>query len=413
LCKKQESGIFGKKISKRRKTVTLTNDNTQSDQIGQAEFQVLLQEKLRQAVRVTMITILEEEVEAFIGAGLYQRTPGRRDQRNGHYLRDLVTGVGKIQDLSVPRTRKGFQTRVFERYKRRQAELDEAICDMFVQGMSQVRVGEVFETLTGTQPSPSTVSKVFHSLEGEFKSWKERPLEERYVYAFADGTYFSVIYDGQGHKMPVLAVVGINEAGKREVLGFSVGERENQDAWEALFDDLKRRGVKKVDLGITDGNQATINALELKFPDSQRQRCVKHKMENVLGYIPQSQQDAVKPELRAILYQESREKADQEVVAFCEKFAPLYPSAVECLKRDLEACLTFYTFPQTHWKTIRTTNVLERMFGEVKKRSHKMAAAFRNENSCLLMFYAVIRSLRFQNLRMPAKEPDSAILHKT
>jgi putative transposase len=393
--------------------MTPTNDNTQSDQLSQADFQTLLREKMRQAVRLTLITILEEEVEAFVGAGRYQRTSGRRDRRNGHYPRDLTTGVGEIEDLPVPRTRKGFQTQVFKRYKRRQAALDEAICDMFVQGMSMERVGDVFEGLTGSTASPSTVSRVFHTLEGEFAAWKTRPLAERYVYAFADGTYFSVIYDGEGHKMPILAVVGINEAGERDVLGFTIGARENQDAWEDLCDDLKRRGVKKVDLWITDGNPAMLNALQLKFPDSQRQRCVKHKMENVLGYIPTSQQEAVKPELRAIFYQESREKAEQEVVAFCEKFAPLYPSAVECLKRDLQACLTFYAFPKAHWKTIRTTNVLERTFGEVKKRSHKMAAAFRNENSCLLMFYAVIRSLRFQNLRMPAKEPGSALLHKT
>lgn len=393
--------------------MTLASHDTHSDQLGQADFQTLLREKMRQAVRLTLITILEEEVEAFVGAGRYQRTRERRDQRNGRYSRGLVTGVGEIEALPVPRTRKGFQSQVFQRYKRRQTELDEAICNMFVQGMSMERVGDVFEGLTGRTASPSTVSRVFHTLEGEFAVWKGRSLAEHYVYAFADGTYFSVIYNGEGHKMPILAVVGINVAGQREVLGFTVGERENQDAWEDLCDDLKRRGVQQVDLWITDGNQAMINALELKFSAAQRQRCVKHKMENVLSYVPQSQREIVRPELRAIFYQESREKADQEVLAFCEKFALLYPSAVACVKRDLEACLSFYAFPKTHWKTIRTTNVLERMFGEVKKRSHKMAAAFRNENSCLLLFYAVIRSLRFQNLRMPAKEPDSTILHKT
>ena len=393
--------------------MALTKDDTRQSQFGQATFQELLQEKLREAVRITLITILEEEVTAFVGAKSYQRRPERCDQRNGYYTRGLVTGVGKIEALPVPRTRKGFRTKLFKRYKRRQAELDEAICDMFVQGISQARVGTVFETLTGTRPSPSTVSKVFHTLEGEYQAWKERALEEHYVYAFADGTYFSVIYDGAGHKMPILAVVGINQAGERAVLGFTTGDRENQGAWEDLADDLKRRGVKKVDMWITDGAQAMINALESKFRNSKRQRCIKHKMDNVMGYIPKSQHDSVRPELRAIFYQESREKADQEVAAFCEKYAPIYPTAIECLKRDLEACLAFYAFPKQHWKTIRTTNVIERLFGEVKKRSRKMSAAFRNEDSCLLMFYAVIRSLRFQNIRMDTKKPDSAILHKT
>ena len=195
--------------------------------------------------------------------------------------------------------------------------------------------------------------------------------------------------------------MGINPAGQREVLAFIIGDRENQKAWEDLFQDLKDRGVREVGLWITDGHQAMINALELKFPDSQRQRCIKHKMDNVLGYVPKKQWDRVRPELRAIFYQESREAADREVAAFCEKFESTYSSAVACLKRDLEACLAFYAFPKKHWKTIRTTNVIERLFNEVKRRSHKMAAAFRNENSCLLMFYAVIRSLKFRRISMP------------
>jgi putative transposase len=383
--------------------MTPTNDDTQYPELSQADLQALLHEKVRQAVRFTLITVLDAEVEAFVQAARYQRTAQRRDSRNGFYTRSLGTSVGVIEELPVPRTRKGFRTCLFERYQRRQAKLDEAICDMFVQGVSTLQVGNVLETLTDSKPSPSTVSRVFHTLEGEFESWKKRRLAAHYLYAFADGTYFSVIYDGEGHKMPILAIVGINTAGEREVLAFTIGERENQAAWEDALEDLKQRGVEKVDLWITDGNQAMLNALKRKFPDAARQRCVKHKMENVLSYVPDKQRDQVEPELKAIFYQESREKADQEVAAFCEKYTIIYPTAIECLNRDLEACLTFYAFPKAHWKTIRTTNVIERLFGEVKKRSHKMAAAFRNESSCLLMFYAVIRSLRFKKIPIPAQ----------
>ena len=187
------------------------------------------------------------------------------------------------------------------------------------------------------------------------------------------------------------------------MLGFYVGDRENQIAWEELLEELKSRGLKEVGLWVTDGNQAMLNALQAKFPTTPRQRCVKHKMENVLSYIPKKQHDSVEPELKAIFYQENTEKADQTVAAFCQKFESIYPTAVECLKRDLEASLAFYSFPQEHWKAIRTTNVIERLFREVKKRSHKMAAAFRNEDSCLLMFYAVMRSLKFQRISMPSK----------
>jgi putative transposase len=376
---------------------------TQQQDRSQAEFHDLLRQKLQEAVRFTLIEILEAEVEAYVGAGRYERDVGRRDYRNGHYPRNLVTGVGEIEALPVPRTRQGFRTQLFERYQRRQAELDEAICDMFVSGGSTSQVGQVVEKLTGTKPSPSTVSRVFHGLTDEFEQWRQRPLEAEYLYLFADGTYFSVIYDQEGHKMPILAVIGITVEGKREVLAFRVGDRENQLAWADLMDDLKQRGVEQVGVWITDGNKAMINAITRKFPDSARQRCVKHKMENVLGYIPKKQQAQVKPELKAIFYQPNREAAEQEVAAFIARYEPIYPTAVACLQRDLDACLTFYDFPKTHWKTIRTTNVIERLFLEVKRRSRKMGTAFRNENSCLLMFYAVIRGLNFKRIAVQTK----------
>src|SRR5205823_3738900 len=130
--------------------------------------------------------------------------------------------------------------------------------------------------------------------------------------------------------------------------------------------------------------------------------------------VPKTQQEQIEPELKALFYQKDRQAADQTGAAFGEKYQQSYPTASECLQRDLEACLTFYDFPKEHWKTIRTSNVIERLFGEVKRRSHKMAAAFRTEESCLLLFYAVIRSLKFKKLTMPAassKQPDSAHVH--
>jgi transposase-like protein len=383
--------------------MTPENDDKQPTPLSQAEFQELLHEKMRQAVRVTLISILEEEVKSFVNAPRYQRTVARRDRRNGYYTRDLGTSIGVIEDLPVPRTRQGFRTQVFARYQRRQAELDQAIGDMFILGVSTQRVGEVVETLSGSKPSASTVSRVFHTLEEEFQAWRQRPLATEYRYAFADGTYFTVIYDGEGCKTPILAVVGIQVTGERELLAFTVGDRENQHAWEDLLAHLKERGVQRVGLWISDGQQAMINALELQFPDAARQRCIKHKLDNVLGYIPQQQQEVIAPELKALFYQDHREQAEQAYAAFCAKYAPIYPTAVACLQRDHEACFRFYAFPREHWRTIRTNNVIERLFNEVKRRSHKMAAAFRNEQSCLLLFYAVVRTLRFHRLPPPSK----------
>lgn len=369
---------------------------------GQAGVRELLQEKMMLAIEYTLIQMLDEEVEAYIQAAPYERTKNRRDHRNGTYPRGLGTSMGDIEAIPVPRTRKGFRSQLFDRYRRRQAELDESICQMFVGGVSTEKVGQIVETLSGSHPSPSTVSRVFHTLEEEFATWKKRPLQAHYLYLIVDGTYFSVIYDGEGKKMPILAVIGIDLEGKRDVLGFSTGDRENQQAWEALLTDLKDRGLEKVDLWISDGGKAMINAIESKFLNPKRQRCVRHKMENVLGYIPNEHHDQVYPELRAIFYQENLEKAQQTAAAFLVKHENTYPTACECLKRDLNECLTFYLFPQKHWRYIRTSNAIERLFQEVKKRSHKMAAAFRNEDSCTLLFYAVVRSLNLRNISVPA-----------
>ena len=388
-------------------------NHKQIDEEGQAQLQEMVKERLQMAIKLTLIEVLEEEIEAYIRAAPYQRTAERQDYRNGTYERDLDTSMGSIKDLPVPRTRNGYRTELFERYQRRQAELDEAICNMFIQGISQVQVGNVVEALSGIHPSASTVSRVFHSLEADFDSWKKRDLKSHYWYVFADGTYFKVIYAGEGCKMPILAVIGIDETGKRDVLGFTVGDCENQRAWEDLLDDLEDRGVKNIDLWITDGHKAMLNAIQNKFPDSKRQRCMKHKMDNILAYIPKKQQDQVRLELKAIFYQDNRQEADQVADGFIEKYATIYPSAIACLKRDWDACLTFYSFPREHWRFIRTNNVIERLFVEVKKRSKKMAAAFRNENSCLLMFYAVIRGLKLRKISVPALDADPQNLHNS
>ena len=162
------------------------------------EFQQLVRDTMRDFVRLALTTILEEEVTALIGAARYEQNPVRRDHRNGSYPRDLVTSVGHIEDLRVPRTRRGFRTQVFDRYQRRRREVDEGIGEMFVSGLSTTGVGRVMENLTGAHPSSNAVSRVFHKLADEYEAWKKRKLAGHYVYCFADGTYFSVIYDHEG-----------------------------------------------------------------------------------------------------------------------------------------------------------------------------------------------------------------------
>ncbi|HEX9133994.1 MAG TPA: transposase [Ktedonobacteraceae bacterium] len=198
--------------------MTRQKNDTQDENESQVSFEMMVREKLQQAVRTALMSVLEAEVDAIIGAVRYEHSDQRRDYRNGHYTRGLDTSLGHISDLPVPRTRAGYQTQLFERYHRRRPDLDQSIGEMFIGGVSMARVGKVVESLTGSKPSASTVSRVFHTLESEYEQWKTRKLVVRYVYAFADGTYFTVIYNGEGCKMPILAVVGITETGERDVL---------------------------------------------------------------------------------------------------------------------------------------------------------------------------------------------------
>ncbi len=303
-------------------------------QAAQATFHAFVQQHVRLAIRATFMDILDEEVTQFIGADRYERTAARRDQRAGHRSRTLGTTVGMIEDLPVPRTRGGFHTQLFDRYQRRMAEVDTLMRDMFVGGVSQQAVGTVVEQLTGQAPSPSTVSRVFHTLDAEFAAWQQRVLPTRYRYVFADGTYFSVIYEGTGHKMPIVALIGITPDGQREVIAFTTGERENQGAWENVLADIKARGVQTVDLWITDGHQAMLNAIAQKFPTAQRQRCVVHKMKNIESHIPEKHRTVIHEELRGIFYQPSRTQADQCAAAFMAKYRPHYPAAIACMERD-------------------------------------------------------------------------------
>jgi putative transposase len=345
--------------------MTPEEKNNAIPELGQADFRQLIGEKMKTAVHAMFLAVLDAELTEWCGASRYERSSTRKDQRIGSRTRDLVTTVGKIEDLEIPRTRHGFQTQLFEKYHRRQAAVDEAIGEMFVRGISQARVGEVLETLNGEKPSASTVSRVHHNLQAEYDKWRQRSLPEHYAYAFADGSYFNVIYGSESQKMPILTVIGITPAGVREVIAFTTGEHENEAAWRDLMDDIKSRGVNKVDLWISDGGQAMINALTAKFPASKRQRCMRHKMENVLSHVPEKLQDEVEKDFKAIFYQENREQADQLAAVFRNRYENVYPEAVACMDRDWAACLTFYAFPKEHWVKIRTSNVIEMVLSQM------------------------------------------------
>lgn len=369
--------------------------------LEQEDFVHQVMERVRAVARVVFEQAMEEELTAFLQALPYKRNPERKGRRNGYYSRDLVTSFGALHDLKVLRSRDGgFQTQLYSRYRRRQERVDQAISEMFIRGVSTRKVGDVVELLTEESPSAATVSRVFQSLREECEEWRKRPLESQYLYIYLDGVYFSVGYDDSFVKEPVLAALGVKLSGEKELLGYGPGDKESHEAWKGFLSDLRNRGLEKADLFITDGSKAVIGAVEELFPAAKRQRCVVHKLRNVDSKVPRPLQEEVRQEAKRIFYQENKEQARQEAEAFCLKWENVIPEGVECLKRDLEDCLTFYEFPKEHWRYIRSNNSLERLFEEVKRRTNSMGA-FRNERSCILVFYAVTRAIRWQRISVP------------
>lgn len=383
-------------------------DHTQALAVEQTDFVQLLMSRLRAAARAAFETVMEEELTLYLSALPYQRSEQRRSQRNGHYSRRLGTGFGVVE-LDVPRSRDGqHKTQVFERYQRRQGQIDQAISAMFVHGVSTRDVSTIVESCLDQPMSASTVSRVFHELEADYQAWREAPLEAQYRYLYLDGGYVKVRYGDRCERIALLFAVGVRLSGEKELLAFTVGDAESHDAWAAFLHDLKRRGLTQVDLILTDGNAALLAQIRTCFPQAHYQRCVIHKIANILARIPKRWQDEVEADLHQIFYQADRSQAEAQLVAFVHKWQKLFPEAVACLQRDGADCLTFYAFPKKHWRALRSTNVIERVVGELKRRVHKMAAAFTNEQSCLLLVFAVLRTLHLKSMSVPEQETSAS-----
>src|SRR5215210_8304610 len=211
----------------------------------QAEFQQHLKAQARMGLRVLLEGIMQEELQALLGASWGEHTPERKGYRNGYYSRDLGTTQGVIEDLKVPRDRDGqFQTQVFENYARYEPQVEEGLRQMFVAGVSTTKVGEVAEQLIGVAPSSSAVSRLNSDLQVQFKEWREHKLAEHWRIFYCDGIYFDVRHGEQADRMVVLAVLAVGPSGAKEVLGFQLSAEESKEGWKAVLADLRKRGVE-------------------------------------------------------------------------------------------------------------------------------------------------------------------------
>ena len=345
---------------------------------------------LKEIVERVLQELLESEMTEHIGAAPYERSASRAGHRNGYKPRTLRTRVGTL-NLSVPQDRQGtFSTRLFARYQRNEKALCLALMEMYVEGVSTRKVKEVTEALCGTSFSKSLVSSLAGSLDSELAAWRERRLEAKaYPYLFVDARYEKV---RAGHRIVsqgVLIVSAVRDDGMREIVGVGVADTESEATYHELFRSLKRRGLSGVRLVVSDDHEGLKSATARHFQGASHQRCQVHYARNLLGMVGHARRKELGADLRAIFAAPERKGALSIAASVADKWRGKGNEKVGChLEEHIEECLSCLVFPESHRRRIRTTNGLERLNQEIKRRT-RVVRIFPNERSCLLLVTAL------------------------
>ncbi len=357
-------------------------------------------------VKELMESTLKEELALYSGRLPYQRTGPDIVYRNGYYARDLVTQFGLVRDIRVPTLRNAsFKTKVFRRYKRYQDIVEDLIEGIFLAGVSTRRVGEATSKLLDTKVSHGTVSNITKRLDAKVKEYRTKPILDEYQYLFLDGISLKIRYNNAYHNRKVLVAYGITLFGERQFIGFIQAQGESSDAWESFLNDLYRRGLigKNLKLVIIDGSKGLRSALRLVYPLVPVQRCWAHKGRNVANYLPKRHQKDCTGEIVAIYDAKNKQAAIYAFKAWKKKWHRISERAVVCIENDLEELLSVYAFPEAQRKKIRTTNIIERSFREVRRRT-RVFTCFSNKESCDRIIYAIFTHLNSNWKDRPIKQ---------
>src|SRR5271166_1449598 len=332
--------------------------------------------------------VLEGEMEETLGAGKSERTGNRQGYRSGYYGRTLVTRVGKLE-LRVPQDRQGrFRTEVFERYQRSEKALVSALTEMYVQGVSTRKVKAITEELCGQEFSASSISAINQRLDEEMKRFARRKLESEYPYLILDARYERVREEGVIRSRAVLVAIGVDWEGRRQVLAVELANRESATSWKEFLLKLKSRGLRGVTLAITDDHAGLKRSLAEVLPEAFWQRCYVHFLRNALDYLPRKVNDDCLTELRWFYDRRNVEEARRDLVAWLGKWQAKYPKLCEWVEGNIEETFTFYRLPKEHHKHLKSTNMLERLNQELKRRTH-VIRIFPNPESCLRLIRAL------------------------
>lgn len=343
---------------------------------------------MKSLMKEALQEVLEGEMTEFLGAAPSERSETRSGYRAGYYHRGLVTRIGKLE-LRVPRDRSGeFSTALFERYARSEKALVAALAEMYVQGVSTRKVKAITEELCGHSFSASAISAINKSLDEALERFASRQLEEAYPYVILDARYEKVREDGVIHSMAVQIAIGINWEGQRQVLAVEAANRESQSSWKDFLLRLKERGLTGVEFVVSDDHAGLKKAISEVLCEAAWQRCYVHFLRNALDYLPRKADDDCLQELRWIYDRRDLQEANRDLAAWITKWQGKYPKLVDWVESNIGETLSFYRLPRAHHKHLKSTNMLERLNEEIKRRT-RVVRIFPNTESCLRLTRAL------------------------
>lgn len=325
---------------------------------------------IRQGVRILIQGVIEAEVTRQIGARPYERNPERVTQRNGYRERLYETRVGEVS-LQVPKLREGsFFPSFLEPRRKAEKALLAVVQSAYVEGVSTRKVDDLLQKLGLTGIDKSEVSRICQALDEPVQAFRERPLEGEYPYLWLDATYLKVRQNHRIVSMATVVATGVRQTGEREILGFSVGASEEEAFWVEFLRSLVQRGLRGVRLVTTDAHEGLKAAIEQVLSGAGWQRCRVHFMRNVLAYVTRLDRSVVAAGLRTIFAQPDRVSAGQQLEVVAQTMERRWPKAAQVLREGEEEVLAYMAFPQEHWTRLYSTNPLERLNKEIKRRTN-------------------------------------------
>jgi putative transposase len=362
-------------------------------QFNESAIQSHLSEMVRTSVEETLNQMLDAEADRLCNADKYQRCEARQDTRAGFYQRKLHTKAGEVT-LNVPKLRQQtFETAIIERYRRREASVEEALIEMYLAGVSVRRVEDITEALWGTKVSHGTISKLNQRVYKSIEAWRSQPIVEPFPYVYLDGVVLKRSWAGEVSNVSVLVAIGVNESGYRKILGIAEGAKEDKAGWSGFLRHLKERGLGGVRLFTTDACLGLVESIADFFPEAKWQRCTVHFYRNIFCNVPRSRMAVVADMLKAIHAAEDLKAAQSKAQEVSEKLAAMrLPKAAKTLREAVDQTLSYYLFPREHRRRIRTNNALERIIREIRRRT-RVVGAFPDGQSALMLCAARLRHI--------------------